>query len=50
MKTKQDYSKRIDEINVEIRKLQEEGVKIIGKMELLSEQEKEKKEEEVPKA
>jgi len=48
MKTKKDLEKRLVEINQEISnrnqeisKLREEGLKIIGQIELLTEQEKE---------
>jgi hypothetical protein len=44
MINKEALQTRLNEINLEINKLHEEGVKIVGKLELITEQEKEEKE------
>ena len=39
MSTKEELQKRLDEINKEINSLHDEGMKIVGKIELLNEKE-----------
>jgi hypothetical protein len=51
MKTKEELLKRINEINFEIKNLQEEGLRIAGRLDLMAEMDEEKvKLKEAPKA